>query len=168
VPLIRYCKQWSIHWQVKRIVGVSEEMRRLSRGWMGGKHENGRATKHRLTTGLRGPTATPHFAPWVVYLISVQTLRHTDVSMRCWLRSQYVDRPYKAPFELVGRKSTSHSYQRLMKKMRLLLFPSVEGKRESKTITSKKRFDRMPMPSPSLSVGGQYMVLVSCRGRAQD
>jgi hypothetical protein len=43
------------------------------------------------------------------------TVRHTDVSMRCWLRSQVVDRPYKAPFELVGRESTSHGYQRLMK-----------------------------------------------------
>jgi hypothetical protein len=44
------------------------------------------------------------------------TVRHTDVSMRCWLRSQFVDRPYKAPFELVGRESTSHGYQRLMKR----------------------------------------------------
>lgn len=34
------------------------------------------------------------------------TVKHTDVSIRCWLRSQYVDRPYKAPFELVGRDST--------------------------------------------------------------
>lgn len=38
------------------------------------------------------------------------TVRHTDVLIRCWLRSQYVNRPYKAPFKLVGRKSTSHSY----------------------------------------------------------
>ncbi|PVH90430.1 hypothetical protein DM02DRAFT_507982, partial [Periconia macrospinosa] len=29
------------------------------------------------------------------------TIRHTDVSIRCWLRGQYFDRPYKAPFELV-------------------------------------------------------------------
>jgi hypothetical protein len=44
------------------------------------------------------------------------TIRHTDVSMRCWLRSQFIVRAYKAPFELVGRESTSHSYQRLMKR----------------------------------------------------
>jgi hypothetical protein len=44
------------------------------------------------------------------------TVRCTDVSMRCWLRSQFVDRPYKAPFELFGRKGTSHGYQRLMKR----------------------------------------------------
>jgi hypothetical protein len=30
------------------------------------------------------------------------TVRHTDVSIRCWLRSQYADRPYSAPFDLVG------------------------------------------------------------------
>jgi hypothetical protein len=44
------------------------------------------------------------------------TVTHTDVSMRCWLRSQDVHRLYKAPFDLVGRESTSQSYQRLMKR----------------------------------------------------
>ncbi|KAH7361356.1 hypothetical protein BKA66DRAFT_592980 [Pyrenochaeta sp. MPI-SDFR-AT-0127] len=33
------------------------------------------------------------------------TVKHTDTSIRCWLRGQYLDRPYKAPFELVGHKS---------------------------------------------------------------
>jgi hypothetical protein len=32
------------------------------------------------------------------------TVRHTDVSIRRWLRGRYPDRPYKAPFELVTSK----------------------------------------------------------------
>lgn len=44
------------------------------------------------------------------------TARHTDTSIRCWLRSQWLDRPYKAPFELVGRKSTTRQYRRLMER----------------------------------------------------
>jgi hypothetical protein len=43
------------------------------------------------------------------------TVRHMDVSIRCWLRSQCTARPYSALLDLVGRKSTSHNYQRLMK-----------------------------------------------------
>ncbi|KAK1950832.1 hypothetical protein LY78DRAFT_708415 [Colletotrichum sublineola] len=48
------------------------------------------------------------------------TVRHTDVSMRCWLQSLEPHRPYKAPFELTGRPSTAHRYRRLIK--RLLCF----------------------------------------------
>lgn len=44
------------------------------------------------------------------------TVRHTDISIRCWLRGQYPDRPYKAPFELVGRKATTDKYRRLLKR----------------------------------------------------
>ncbi|KAJ6191987.1 hypothetical protein J3E72DRAFT_443135 [Bipolaris maydis] len=44
------------------------------------------------------------------------TVRHTDVSIRCLLRSSYPDRTYKAPFELVGRKATTQGYRRLFKK----------------------------------------------------
>ncbi|KAK0370042.1 hypothetical protein CLIM01_12595 [Colletotrichum limetticola] len=48
------------------------------------------------------------------------TIRHTDVSMRCWLRSSVPYRPYKAPFELVGRRSSTYKYRRSVK--RLLCF----------------------------------------------
>jgi hypothetical protein len=44
------------------------------------------------------------------------TVRHTDVSIRCLLRSSYPDRTYKAPFELVSRKATTEGYRRLFKK----------------------------------------------------
>jgi hypothetical protein len=44
------------------------------------------------------------------------TVRHTDVSIRCLLRSSYPDRTYKAPFELVGRKATTEGYRRQFKK----------------------------------------------------
>ncbi|KAF1939465.1 hypothetical protein EJ02DRAFT_497113 [Clathrospora elynae] len=44
------------------------------------------------------------------------TARHTDVSIRCLLRSSYPDRTYKAPYELVGRKATTEGYRRLFKK----------------------------------------------------
>jgi hypothetical protein len=44
------------------------------------------------------------------------TAEHTDVSIRCWLRGQDSERPYKAPFELVGRKSTTSTYRRLLKR----------------------------------------------------
>ena len=42
------------------------------------------------------------------------TIRYIDVSIRCWLRRQYFDRSYKAPFELVGRKATIDRYRRLL------------------------------------------------------
>ncbi|KAK6221466.1 hypothetical protein QIS74_04759 [Colletotrichum tabaci] len=48
------------------------------------------------------------------------TVRHTDVSMRCWLQSSEPHRPYKAPFELTGRLSTTRRYRRSLK--RLLCF----------------------------------------------
>ncbi|KAK2005687.1 hypothetical protein LZ32DRAFT_545546 [Colletotrichum eremochloae] len=48
------------------------------------------------------------------------TIRSTDVSMRCWLRSSEPYRPYKAPFELVGRQAIACKYRRLVK--RLLCF----------------------------------------------
>jgi hypothetical protein len=44
------------------------------------------------------------------------TVRHTDVSIRCLLRSSYLDRTYKAPFELVGRRATTEGYRRIFKK----------------------------------------------------
>jgi hypothetical protein len=42
-------------------------------------------------------------------------VRHTDVSIRCLLRSSCPDRTYKAPFKLVGRKATTEGYRRLFK-----------------------------------------------------
>ncbi|KAH9232182.1 hypothetical protein K456DRAFT_1839806 [Colletotrichum gloeosporioides 23] len=48
------------------------------------------------------------------------TIRSMDVSMRCWLRSTEPHRPYKAPFELVGRQATTYKYRSLVK--RLLCF----------------------------------------------
>ncbi|EAQ93900.1 hypothetical protein CHGG_02135 [Chaetomium globosum CBS 148.51] len=41
------------------------------------------------------------------------TARHTDVSIRLWLRSTDPVRPHRVPFELVGRQSTAQSYWRL-------------------------------------------------------
>jgi hypothetical protein len=48
------------------------------------------------------------------------TVRHTGYSIRCWLRSHIVDRPYKAPFQLPLRPSTRSRYRGLWK--RLLYF----------------------------------------------
>lgn len=45
------------------------------------------------------------------------TLRHTDHSIRCYLRSHYPDRSYKSPFELPSRKSTRTRYRSLWKRM---------------------------------------------------
>jgi len=42
------------------------------------------------------------------------TVRHTDISIRCWLRGQAPDRPYKAPFILTGRLSSQRTYERLI------------------------------------------------------
>lgn len=41
------------------------------------------------------------------------TARHTDQSVRCWLRSHIPKRPYKAPFELPGRRTTTIKYRSL-------------------------------------------------------
>ena len=48
------------------------------------------------------------------------TARHTDVSIRLWLRSSDPVRPHRAPFNLVGRQSTAQSYWRLF--LRFLCF----------------------------------------------
>jgi hypothetical protein len=42
---------------------------------------------------------------------------HTSHSVRCWLRSHIPKRPYKAPFELPGRRSTSAKYRSLWKSL---------------------------------------------------
>lgn len=44
------------------------------------------------------------------------TVRHTDVSIRRWLRGMLPDRPYKAPFELVARSHSEKQYRRLLKR----------------------------------------------------
>ena len=45
------------------------------------------------------------------------TVRHTDVALHFWLRSDNPDRPCKrAPFRLVGRESTTVAYRRLMER----------------------------------------------------
>lgn len=46
-----------------------------------------------------------------------ETLRHTDHSLRCCLRSHYPGRSYKSPFELHGRDSTRARYRSLWKRM---------------------------------------------------
>jgi hypothetical protein len=45
------------------------------------------------------------------------TAEHTNHSVRCWLRSHIPKRPYKAPFELPGRRSTSAKYRSLWKSL---------------------------------------------------
>jgi hypothetical protein len=45
------------------------------------------------------------------------TVRHTDHSLLCWLRSQYHGKPYKAPFELLGREATRKRYRVLWKRI---------------------------------------------------
>jgi hypothetical protein len=48
------------------------------------------------------------------------TVRYTDHSIRCWLRSTLSDRPYKAPFQLPSRTNTRSRYRALWR--RLLYF----------------------------------------------
>jgi hypothetical protein len=45
------------------------------------------------------------------------TARHTDHSIRCWLRSNLADRPYKAPFQLPIRPSTRSRYRALWRRL---------------------------------------------------
>jgi hypothetical protein len=45
------------------------------------------------------------------------TARHTDHSIRCWLRSNLADRPYKAPFQLTIRLSTRSWYRTLWRRL---------------------------------------------------
>jgi hypothetical protein len=44
------------------------------------------------------------------------TVQHTDSSIRCWLRGQIPGQPYKAAFELPGRKATRKRYRALCKR----------------------------------------------------
>ncbi|PVH91696.1 hypothetical protein DM02DRAFT_545305, partial [Periconia macrospinosa] len=44
------------------------------------------------------------------------TVYYTNVSIRCLLRSLYLDRTYKAPYKLISRKVTTKKYRRLFKK----------------------------------------------------
>lgn len=50
------------------------------------------------------------------------TARNTDHSLRCWLRSQMPDRPYKAPFELLGRNRTTVQYRAYWKRLMYFVF----------------------------------------------
>ncbi|KAJ9413322.1 hypothetical protein FOXG_15071 [Fusarium oxysporum f. sp. lycopersici 4287] len=43
------------------------------------------------------------------------TVLHTDVSVRRWLRGRFPDRPYKAPFELVMRSASEKQYRKEFK-----------------------------------------------------
>ncbi|KAG7406289.1 hypothetical protein Forpe1208_v014519 [Fusarium oxysporum f. sp. rapae] len=44
------------------------------------------------------------------------TVMHTDVSVRRWLRGRFPDRPYKAPFELVMRSTSESQYRKEFKR----------------------------------------------------
>nr|OQO30937.1 hypothetical protein B0A51_04164 [Rachicladosporium sp. CCFEE 5018] len=44
------------------------------------------------------------------------TARHTDHSIRCWLRSQVPGQPYKAAFDLPGRKTIQMRYHTFFKR----------------------------------------------------
>lgn len=44
------------------------------------------------------------------------TVMHTDVSVRRWLRGRFSDRPYKAPFELVMRSASESQYRKEFKR----------------------------------------------------
>ncbi|KAF2716181.1 hypothetical protein K431DRAFT_279485 [Polychaeton citri CBS 116435] len=59
----------------------------------------------RLAAGDRVANATDLF-----FDRCKDTLRHTDHSLRCWLRSQVIGQAYKAPFSLPGRKRTTQQY----------------------------------------------------------
>lgn len=50
------------------------------------------------------------------------TAGHTDHSVRCWLRGQAPDRPYRAPFELPARKTTRLRYRGLWKRLTYFVF----------------------------------------------
>jgi hypothetical protein len=50
------------------------------------------------------------------------TVRNTEHSIRCWLRSQIPGRSYKAPFEIPGRKQTITQYRTWWKRMMFTLF----------------------------------------------
>jgi hypothetical protein len=52
--------------------------------------------------------------------ICEDTVNHTGHSIRCWLRSHFADRPYKAPFQLPVRSGTRSRYRTLWR--RLLYF----------------------------------------------
>ncbi|KAH6970331.1 hypothetical protein DER45DRAFT_601349 [Fusarium avenaceum] len=44
------------------------------------------------------------------------TVMHTDISVRRWLRGRFADRPYKAPFELVMRSASESQYRKEFKR----------------------------------------------------
>ncbi|SCO35922.1 uncharacterized protein FFMR_03867 [Fusarium fujikuroi] len=44
------------------------------------------------------------------------TVMHTDISVRRWLRGRFSDRPYKAPFELVMRSASESQYRKEFKR----------------------------------------------------
>ncbi|KAI8411163.1 hypothetical protein FOFC_07757 [Fusarium oxysporum] len=50
---------------------------------------------------------------------SNDTIKHTDISLRRWLRGIYPDQPYKRPFELVVKPSTERRYRQLLKNRNL-------------------------------------------------
>ncbi|KAE9565765.1 hypothetical protein CGMCC3_g18053 [Colletotrichum fructicola] len=79
------------------------------------------------------------------------TIRSMDISMRCWLRSTEPHRPYKAPFELVGRQATTYKYRSLVKRLlcfcirlwRLPLGTRLSQCRRSLTIAQSRALDAL-------------------------
>jgi hypothetical protein len=57
------------------------------------------------------------------------TLRHTDHSIRCCLRSHFPGRSYKSPFELPSRNSTRTRYHSLWKRMVFFCSYQREGRK---------------------------------------
>ncbi|KID82378.1 RecQ helicase TLH3 [Metarhizium guizhouense ARSEF 977] len=44
------------------------------------------------------------------------TVTHTDTAIRRWVHGRFVDRPYKAPFQLVAHERSERQYRRLLKR----------------------------------------------------
>ncbi len=47
---------------------------------------------------------------------TADTVAHTDTAIRRWLRGRFIDRPYKAPFQLVAYERSECQYRRLLKR----------------------------------------------------
>ncbi len=61
------------------------------------------------------------------------TVAHTDTAIRRWLRGRFIDRPYKAPFQLVVHERSERQYRRLLKRclcmwLRLWRMPRASAK----------------------------------------
>ncbi|KAK5202629.1 hypothetical protein LTR41_011624 [Exophiala xenobiotica] len=84
-----------------------------------------------------------------------ETVRRTGHPILCWLRSRFPSRPFKAPFQLVGRDETRRKYRRRWRQVLAV------GLRSVRFQPSVIRALGIPLTTPQITVVRQLWSIIS-------